>query len=225
MYVAGAAVGLASIAAVAYFIVSPGQVETARQRAPSATPSVSAQATTMRGDQATVEASNASDPRSALRATVAQLKSAGNWNVLVLYATEWTRKEPGNAAAWGELSVGYANLRQYNEALDAAAKAVQFAPGDGATWRNLGQLNLAVDRLPDAAVAFDKALALNPDDTDARCGAALVAQRQARPKDADAIVRRPLSAGSSCVELGGSQSASVPVGTLATGKPAPPAGR
>jgi cytochrome c-type biogenesis protein CcmH/NrfG len=126
----------------------------------------------------------------ALATTVRELKIAGNWNVLVLYANEWTRKEPNNAAAWRELSVGYANLQQFNDALDAATKAVELSPEDALPWRNLGQINLTVDRLHEAGIAFGRALALNPDDADARCGASVVAQRQERPKDPNALTRR-----------------------------------
>ena len=34
------------------------------------------------------------------------LKKEGNWNLVVLYAVEWTRKQPANADAWKELSHG-----------------------------------------------------------------------------------------------------------------------
>ena len=135
-----------------------------------------------------------------------QLKSVGKWNVLVLYATEWTRQEPNNAVAWTELSVGYAKLRQFNEALDAATNAVQLSPGDSLPWRNLGQINLAVDRVPEAGIAFDRALSVSPDDADARCGAALVAKRQARSKDADAIAGRVRSADGSCPDASDGES-------------------
>ena len=53
---------------------------------------------------------------------VSDLKAAGNWNVLVLYAVEWTRKAPTNADAWNELSMGYAKLRQFNEARAATKR-------------------------------------------------------------------------------------------------------
>jgi cytochrome c-type biogenesis protein CcmH/NrfG len=108
----------------------------------------------------------------------------------VLYANEWTRKEPNNPVAWRELSVGYANLLQFNDSLDAATKAVELSPEDALPWRNLGQINLTVDRLHEAGIAFGRALALNPDDANARCGAAVVAQRQERPKDPNALTKR-----------------------------------
>jgi tetratricopeptide (TPR) repeat protein len=165
------------------------------------------------------------DPAPAFETTVQQLKNDGKWNVLVLYATEWARKEPNNAAAWYELSVGYAKLRQLEEAFDAATKAVQLSPGNALFWRNLGHVNLAVERLPEAAMAFDRALAVNADDVDALCGAALIAQRQGRPKDADAIAKRVKSIDGSCPRVSDGDSAVVVVGGSAAGKPGSVVGR
>lgn len=134
----------------------------------------------------------------ALAAQVAQLKQAGNWHVLVLYAVDWTRKEPNNAAAWRELSVGYARLQQFEDAFHAATKAVQLSPQDALLWRNLGHINLALERIPDAGIAFDKALALSADDPDALCGAALVAQRQGRPGDSGTLLARVKNVDAGC---------------------------
>jgi Flp pilus assembly protein TadD len=92
------------------------------------------------------------------------LKQEGNWNLVVLYAVEWTRKQPGNADAWKELSQGYIKLRQYGEAQDAATKAVQLAPGDFLQWQNLGQINLAIPAPVEALKAFHQAAVLNDHD-------------------------------------------------------------
>lgn len=92
------------------------------------------------------------------------LKDAGNWNVLVLYAAEWTRKQPRNPNAWKELSAGYLKLRQFNDAFDAATKAVGMAPGDFLMWRNLGQVNIALNEPAAALLAFERAGDLNNED-------------------------------------------------------------
>jgi tetratricopeptide (TPR) repeat protein len=92
------------------------------------------------------------------------LKQEGNWNLVVLYAVEWTRKQPGNADAWKELSQGYIKLRQYGEAQDAATKAVQLAPDDFLQWQNLGQINLAIPAPVEALKAFHRAAVLNDHD-------------------------------------------------------------
>lgn len=95
---------------------------------------------------------------------VQELKSAGNWNVLVLYASEWTRKQPESATAWKELSIGYSNMRQFDDALHAGTKAAQLAPQDPASWRNLGQINVSLDQPAAALEAFERATALDDRD-------------------------------------------------------------
>jgi len=175
------------------------------------------------------------DPSREFTTRIQELKDAGNWNVLVLIASAWTRKEPGNAAAWNELSIGYVNMRQLDDAHAAAMKAVQLAPKDALLWRNLGQLaldlndpvealrafeeatlwndkdaysfvqagiaNARLNRLPEATLAFAKALALNPENADARCGEALIAQRQARPKEVNATARQAMPPDGKCRDL------------------------
>jgi len=165
---------------------------------------------------------------------VSELKAAGNWNVLVLYAVEWVRKAPANAEAWNELGLGYAKLRQYNDALEATTKSTQLEPKNVQAWQSLGEINVALQQpaaalaayeqavalngrdvtsllqvglmnaqlghLPEARIAFAKVLELNPLDVDALCGAASVAQKEGRSKDADAITRQLKAADLRCRE-------------------------
>lgn len=223
VWTAAAVAALASTVAIVYMMVLPAERESSQPRtaavaapaARSTAPSAAA------GEQSAVKGSSGGAgqdrPKPAYAATVQQLKDAGNWNVLVLYAAEWTRQEPNNAAAWRELATGYARLRQYNEALDSAEKAVQLSPADASAWRNLGQINLAVDRLAEAGSAFDKALAVNPGDVDALCGTALVAQRQSRPMVTDGAV--------SCPGLGNGEITVAPAGTSSVRRVVSSAGR
>jgi tetratricopeptide (TPR) repeat protein len=168
---------------------------------------------------------NHDDARPSLEVRVQQLKDAGNWNVLVLYASEWTRKEPNNSAALSELSIGYANLRQFSDALGAAEKAVGLSPQDARLWRNLGHLNLDLERLPEAGSAFDRVLALSPEDADALCGAATVAQKLGRTKDTDAIARRAKAADGGCPGPGDAESVAVVARKSAARQPATAVGR
>jgi tetratricopeptide (TPR) repeat protein len=92
---------------------------------------------------------------------VAELRAAGNWNVLVLYAVEWTRKVPDSADAWSELSVGYMKLRQWSDALDAATKVVMLTPKNFQAWQNLGEINVALQQPAAALIAYEQAAALN----------------------------------------------------------------
>jgi tetratricopeptide (TPR) repeat protein len=231
LYSAGAVVALFAAAAIVYLVVSLRQNESVRPPvAAAARLSVNqpVSATLIRNQQPPAATSSRVGTNEggveALAATVRDLKMAGNWNVLVLYANEWTRKEPNNPVAWRELSVGYANLLQFNDALDAATKAVELSPEDALPWRNLGQINLTVDRLHEAGIAFGRALALNPDDADARCGAAVVAQRQEQPKDPNALTRRVGPADGGCFAMSFGNAAVVSAGGTAR-KPASSAAR
>jgi tetratricopeptide (TPR) repeat protein len=212
-HAAAIVVALASAVAFVYVLVSPPENESAKQ------PIASHVATSLSQPVPSAGGTNAASPAPTFAVTVKQLKSAGKWQLLVLNASEWTRREPDNAAAWNELSFGYARLGQFGDALDAATRAVQRSPDDAILWRNLGYLDLDVDRLPEAGIAFAKALALRPDDSDALCGAALVAQRQAQPKDAGTAVKRVKTDGS-CPYTSDSGGTAATAAGSAAGKPA-----
>jgi len=228
----GAAVaGLVAIVILVYLMVSPPResepvrtpVVATASPASSSPPSPSKNEPPVNKNAGSNASASVAAP--AISATVQQLKSVGKWNVLVLNANEWTRQEPGNATAWMELSYGYAKMQQYNDALDAATKAVQLAPADPMAWRNLGQINLVVDRMPEAAYAFGKALELHPDDAVAQCGATFVAQKLARPNDTEATIRRVKPVDGSCPGLLAVDAAVVPPSSPPTAKLGAPLGR
>jgi len=192
---AGAAAAALAIVLVTWLLLSSRHGDTANAMAAASSAPPPAVKRVAAAPAAVVTA-QPSEP--SLEARVTELRKAKNWNVLVLYAVEWTRKEPSNAAAWDALSTGYSNLRQHAEALDAANKAVALAPSDAAYLRTLGNANLALDRFPEAGAAFDRALAVTADDVDALCGAAEVAQKEGRSRDADAFARRVSAANGQC---------------------------
>jgi tetratricopeptide (TPR) repeat protein len=226
-YAAAAAAALVPVVAAVWLIASPQKSEPiGAPSGPAVTQSARkpAPASPVVGTQPVVASTSGgageADSISKLKATVQQLKDAGNWNVLVLYASKWTRDEPNNPAAWNELSIGYTNLRQFNDALVAATKAVELSPEEAPLWRHLGHLNLKLDRLPEAGSAFDRVLAASSDDADALCGAALVARGLGRTKDADALARRVKSADGNCQGLSDGESVTVVVSSAAAAKPA-----
>jgi len=207
MWLGAAAAGFSFVAVLLWVLAAPHQTESARQalnnavrNAPAARPASTAAVATVTAAPAVNEPT--------LADKVQEMKRAGNWNVLVLNATEWTRKEPANALAWRELGQGYAKLRQFDEALDAATRATTLAPSDPDAWTGLGRVNVSLERWRDAGFAFDKALAVRADDADALCGAMVVARRELRPKDADALARR-IADDAACKAYGDSQSVAV----------------
>jgi cytochrome c-type biogenesis protein CcmH/NrfG len=195
-------IALVALIGAGWFFLSPGDPDPAPVQARKPAP---AAAKTMPAAPQVVQPAG---PDPALIARMQELRRAGNWNVFVLYASERTRKEPDNAAAWNELGEGYLNLRQFDDALDAANNAVRLAPGKPDFVRTLAHVQLGLDRLDEAGATFGRMLAVNGDDADALCGAALVAQRQSRPKDAAALAARVKNDGT-CAGVNDAASATI----------------
>jgi tetratricopeptide (TPR) repeat protein len=193
-YLAAGAAAVAVVAAVVWLMASPRESGPVESAAPAASSVPTSTAPPPGSEQRGSAGASQRELRPAFETEIKDLKQAGNWNVVVLYASNWTRKEPNNAAAWYELSVAYTKMKQFDDAFHAATKAAQLAPQDGSLWNNLGQVNLSLERLPEAGTAFDKALGLRGDDPEALCGAALTAQKQGRRSDADALAARVKSA-------------------------------
>jgi len=125
---------------------------------------------------------------------VQELRDAGNFNVMVLYATEWTRKEPDSAAAWDQLRAGYVHLRQYEDARSAARKAVQLSPDDARMWRNLANVNMDLDDPDGALAAYEQASARNSTDVDSLHAIALLNTRLGKPQEAKGALDRAAAA-------------------------------
>jgi tetratricopeptide (TPR) repeat protein len=225
---AAAVAAFAAVVAAGWWIVSPGEAEFgetpgAAAVRPGVEPVAAVAAKQPVAPSGGVVKENES--LAELKASVQRLKDAGNWNVFVLHASKWTREEPGNATAWNELSAGYVRLHQLDDALSAATKAAELSPEDVALWRNVGHLNLTLERLPEAGAAFARVLAANSEDTDALCGSALAAHGSGRVKDAFAFAGRVKAAGGSCQGLSDGESVAVVVKAPGSSKPASPVRR
>ena len=205
IYGGAAAAALSFVAVLLWVMAAPRATEDARQAVNAA---VKRPAAVGGAATAAPAAQPATPAEPSLADKVAEMKRNGNWNVMVLYANEWTRKEPANATAWRELGLGYTNLRQLDDAREAATRAVSLAPTDAGAWNGLGRVNLALERWSEAGAAYDKALAMQADDSEALCGAITVARRDARPKDAEALARR-MSDAAACPSSGESASVAV----------------
>jgi len=185
-YAIAAIVTVTIAAAILFYGAAPGSGEqvAATAAASAAQPASPTVASSGKAEPPAAAVAGADDENATLEKKVQELRAAGNWNVLVLYATEWTRKDPANPTPWYELSVGYAKLGQLGDAREAATRAVQLAPGQASLWRLLAHVDFALDRFPEAEAAFGKALAIDPADIDAVCGAAAVARKLGRAQGA-----------------------------------------
>jgi tetratricopeptide (TPR) repeat protein len=161
IWVAGAITGIVVVAAVVAMRTESG---TTKQQPAAATPSPRIAPSVAGSAPRRDAAASTSDLAEDFVGRMQALKDKGNWNVLVLYAVEWTRKQPENPVAWRELSSGYLKLRQFDDALSAANKAIELAPVDASMWRNLAQVNMAINDSAAAILAFERASTLNDQD-------------------------------------------------------------
>jgi len=162
MWIGGA---LASLFAVALLVTVRSESGAAQQRnevKPSAV--AAATASGARAARAATPKAEQDEPHEDFAAKIETLKAAGNWHVVVLYAGEWIRKEPDNAAAWKELAFGYVRLGQYRDAVDAATRVTQLASNDATAWQTLGQIHVALQQPVDALAAFQEAVTRNDQD-------------------------------------------------------------
>jgi hypothetical protein len=192
----GAAVGVCVVVGVFVAYVYPGFATstsgnaaawTAANAAPQPAKRVAAKPS---ASEAPAEANAKATAVHNLIAKIEELRIVDNWNVLVLYAQEWTRQEPGNAAAWIQLSEGYERLKQFADARDAATTAVTLAPKDARYWRAVARLDQELDRPEDALRAFNEAAALDDKDVHSLVQAGLLDMQLARvPEAKDALAK------------------------------------
>lgn len=142
---------------------------------------------------AALNAENDKRLKAEFQAKIAELNATRNWNVLVLYANEWTRREPTNPAAWTQLSIGYANLKQFSDAQNAATHAVKLAPQDPAVWRNLGQLSMMVNKPEEALLAFEGAIALDERDAESLVQTGILQARLGHLPEAQRAIDKALT--------------------------------
>jgi S1-C subfamily serine protease/cytochrome c-type biogenesis protein CcmH/NrfG len=98
---------------------------------------------------------------------IARFKEDRQWTLVVLHATEWTRKEPQNAIAWNELGIGHIELRQFAEAERAFRSALTIRPTSSVIWSNLGVSHWERSEARSAVLAFHEAVRLDPRDAKA----------------------------------------------------------
>jgi cytochrome c-type biogenesis protein CcmH/NrfG len=115
-------------------------------------------------DPAAAAAEQAKAAARELARKVAELSAVGNWNVLVLHASEWTRKAPDNPDAWLALGTGYMRLKQHYEAAEALARASALAPERPETWRALGEAKAAWGATDEALAAYERAVGMDDRD-------------------------------------------------------------
>jgi tetratricopeptide (TPR) repeat protein len=90
-----------------------------------------------------------------------------DWQGMLEWCLKWTKNEPKNADAWYNLGVACANLKRYNDAIDAYRQAIRINPKDAGSWNNLGIVYDELKRYNDAIDAYRQAIRINPKDVSA----------------------------------------------------------
>ena len=83
-------------------------------------------------------------------------------------------KRPDDANALFLLGVGYARQQKYREAEPPLARVTELTPGFVAAWLELGVCRRRLGQAQAALVAYEKALALEPQNADAAYNAGLI---------------------------------------------------
>jgi tetratricopeptide (TPR) repeat protein len=190
--------GFATLALVGWFLMSSWGSR-ADAAAEAAKPAVNPASVAAAAAAAAAKSAGAAEPEKGaspeLLAKIEALHAAGNWNVLVLHAVEWTRRDPQSAAAWNELSFGYAQLRQYRDAGDAAMKAVALAPKDPRYLANLGQIKLDLNEPAEALRLFEEATAADALDVRSFVQAGILHAQMGHPAEARSALDRAMALG------------------------------
>ncbi len=113
-----------------------------------------------------------SDEPDSTAAALAGTSGAPNPATVMASLEARTQKDPNDVEAWQLLGWSYFEAARYSEAADAYRKAVRLEPARAVYWSSLGEsLVMASEHdpmPPEAARAFDKAVALDPKDPRSR---------------------------------------------------------
>ncbi|GAB6042404.1 tetratricopeptide repeat protein [Endothiovibrio diazotrophicus] len=133
------------------------------------------------------------------RALVALFQSASVPQALEA-AVGFSKRWPDDPVGWTVRFACHQRLGQFNEALQAAKKAVRFNPKSPDPYVNLGVSFKALGRLGEAETAYRQALAIKPDFAEAHNNLGNTLQGLGRLPEAEAAFRRALAVNPSYAE-------------------------
>ena len=107
-------------------------------------------------------------------------------------AGNFAQRYPWHGLGWMLLAAIYKASGHYEDALAAQLKAVEMMPTKGELFSNLGNIQLALDRLPEAEASYRKCLQLDPDHVDGNFNLGILLLKTARPQEAERHLRHAL---------------------------------
>lgn len=91
-----------------------------------------------------------------------KLIESKKWKELVSWSLRWTKAEPNNADAFGNLGRGYTNIGQYKQAVSSFQKALSLNPESSTAMYTMGIAYYNLECFNEAIEAYQKTLRINP---------------------------------------------------------------
>lgn len=114
------------------------------------------------------------DTLEVVRLRVELARHAGDWSALIRYAERWQALDPTALEAKGALAMGWGRQGHYRRALRLFAPVLEAEPDRADYWAAQGRLILGARDIAGAQAAFDRALSLDADCSDATLGLARI---------------------------------------------------
>ena len=99
-------------------------------------------------------------------AVAQMLAQNGEFKEAIAAIQDALKRDPDSAFLWATLAQWYGRIDAPTDAIAAARKAVDLAPGQVAAHMTLAELLRAQRMYPEAEAELEKAIALNPDAED-----------------------------------------------------------
>jgi tetratricopeptide (TPR) repeat protein len=104
--------------------------------------------------------------------------AAGAFDLAIRFLSRYVKSKPDDFDAWATLSAAAGKSQKYVESMMYATKALSLEPTNPAAYNNLGATLLGVNKLDEAAQAFETALVLDKNNLDALSNLSTLAEKR-----------------------------------------------
>jgi predicted O-linked N-acetylglucosamine transferase (SPINDLY family) len=129
----------------------------------------------------------------ALRREASRLQTTGQFPAAEQVYRAILQHNSHLGSVWHELGVVCVQMKQYENALDAFAKAVELDQSNALYWYNLGVVYEAVEHIPNAASAYQRAIALDAQFLNAHHKLGQLVLTHGDPHQAELIYQKAIS--------------------------------
>ena len=87
-----------------------------------------------------------------------------DWHKLIELAQQWVKNGPEDDTSWFYLANAFANIEQYDQAIQAYRESLRIEPADASVWIELGKVYANIKQYDKAITAYLEALRIQPTD-------------------------------------------------------------